>query len=67
MTSDSRDLPPARRRPAGTGRKLAASAATVLVAAGVVALPTVGAFTDEQVRFTESVLAPPSVEDLPRG
>jgi hypothetical protein len=41
-----------------TARKVAASVATVAVAAGVVALPTFGAFTMQTTHFTGSVTGP---------
>jgi hypothetical protein len=61
VTNDPHDGPRKRRRTRrGTGRQVAASLATVVAAATVVALPTFGAFTDERVHFTDSVLAPAS-------
>ncbi|GAB3348876.1 hypothetical protein [Modestobacter lapidis] len=61
-----RERPGRRRRAGDTGRKVAASLATVVAAAGVVALPTFGAFTDQRTHFTDSVLAPPPVDPQQR-
>lgn len=55
------------RGPSGTGRKLATSLAALLAAFGVVALPTFGSFTDQEVRFTDSVHAPPPGDGTSAG